>query len=153
MSKVVENIYKIHNNPFIFTPLIIKFYEKYFGQEKDVLLSYLILPLVLHEDTKLWLCKANVRSSLHTFGAKKENFFGLPKRIVEYRDVTNKCLQNALNKKMIVINDNLSVQVIDSNSHCEASLKKSLKASANITKILKSLDVVAIYRLLGVKKL
>jgi hypothetical protein len=48
LSKIVENLNILYNNPFILTPIIVKFYENYEGkQSRDMLLSYLILPLVL----------------------------------------------------------------------------------------------------------
>ena len=28
MNKFIDSVYKIHNNPFIFTPLIVAFYEQ-----------------------------------------------------------------------------------------------------------------------------
>lgn len=153
MSKAVEHIYKIHNNPFVLTPLLVGFFLKYHGQENDVLLSYLVLPLVLHEDTKNWLLNANVRSSLLTFARNKENFFGLPERIVEYKSMTNLCLQHAKDNSYISIENNLSIKVNNPELTCILPLKDSLKASENFIKIIKDLNIVTIYRLLGVKSL
>ena len=153
MSKILEHTHRIYNNSFVFTPLIIEFYKGYKGQDKDILLAYLILPLVLHEETMQWLSKAKTTSSLHSFGRIKENYFGLPQRIVEYKNITNKCLQNAIDNKRIAIDEDLRVNIIDSSNIDVPLSEKSLKASANIVKIIKDLGVVPIYRLLGVKKL
>lgn len=153
MIKIVKHTHKIHNNPFILTPLLIAFYKNYIGHEKDILLSYLILPLVLHEDTRITLKNSKKTSSILTFGRKKENLFGLPQRISNYKDITNKCLQYAIDSKMIIITNNLQIKIVDQNINCEPSLKDAFKAAANIVNIVKNLDVVAIYRLLGVKEL
>ncbi len=153
MSKVVEHTHCIYNNPFIFTPLIIAFYKNYRGKEKDVLLSYLILPLVLYEFSRKSLKNANVTSSLRTFKRKNENLYGLPQRVESYKEKTNKCLQYAIDNKLIKIDNNLTVDVLDPKIICEPSLKDAFKAASNIFKVLRDLDVVAIYRLLGVNKL
>ena len=153
MSKAINSIHKIYNNPFVLTPLIVKFYEKYRGQDKDILFSYLIFPLVLHVETRDWLKKANTRSSLHSFGKKRENFYALPQRIKEYKTLTNLCMQHAIDNKMLSIRENLKVEVLKPEKSCIETLKNSLKASENIVKIIKDFDVVAVYRLLGVKNL
>jgi len=153
MSKVVENIHKIYNNPFVLTPLIVKFYEKYQGQNKDILFSYLILPLALHAQTRDWLKAANIRSSLHSFGKKKENFYALPQRIKEYKTLTNLCMQHAFDNKILSVDKNLKVEVMKPKQSCITSLNDSLKSSENIVKIIKDFNVVTVYRSLGVKNL
>jgi len=153
MSKAVKNIHTIYNNPFVLSPLLANFYKNYNGQDNDILLSYLIFPLVLHSVTKDWLKKASTRSSLLSFGRQKENFFGLPQRIQEYKTITNKCLQHLIDNKHLKINDGLSVEVIKPDGACVNSLKESFTASANIVKIFKEYDVISIYKLLGVKQL
>jgi hypothetical protein len=154
MSKFVDNMSQIHNNPFVLSPLILKFFEHAPPKSKNILLAYLILPLVLHEDSKEWLCKkARITSSIHTFKNKKENLFGLQERIYLYQDLTNKCIQHAVDNKLIRIEEDLIVDVVESNIKTTDNLKDSLKASGNLYKVFRDLDVVSIYRLLGVKKL
>ena len=52
---------------------------------------------------------------------------------------------------MIKINENLIVEVLMIENKTVGNLKESLKASSNLYKVFRDLDVVAIYRLLGVK--
>ena len=151
MSNLVDNVYKIHNNPFVLTPLIIEFFKHSKQEPKDILLAYLVLPLVLYEKSQHSLVFARSTSSTHTFTRKKENLFGLPERVERYKGITNQCLQYALDNKIIKINEDLSVEVIEKNIVSIKSLKRALKASENLHKIFRDLDVVAIYRLLGVK--
>jgi hypothetical protein len=54
---------------------------------------------------------------------------------------------------MIKISENLIVEVLITKNNTVENLKESLKASSNLHKIFRDLDVVAIYRLLGVKEL
>ena len=86
MNKFIDSVYKIHNNPFIFTPLIVAFYEQLEKKPKNILLAYLVLPLVLNERSKQTLQNVRKTSSIHTFidssdKSKRENVFGLPERI------------------------------------------------------------------------
>lgn len=153
MSKFVNSIYQIHNNPFVLAPLFVEFFRHIHPKPKNILLAYLVLPLVLHEDSKQSLVHARTTSSIHTFSKKKENFFGLQERIQLYKDLTNKCIQYTIDNQMIKISENLIVEVLITKNNTVENLKESLKASSNLHKIFRDLDVVAIYRLLGVKEL
>ncbi len=85
MIKRIEYLYTLYNNIFAYTPLLHSFYEEYIGQDKDILLSYLILPLVLNETSRNKLVKLTARSSLFTFCKYEECIIGLPERIKQYR--------------------------------------------------------------------
>lgn len=153
MSQIVNNIYKIHNNPFVLTPLILEFFKYSQPKPKDILLAYLILPLVLYETSRKFLVLARTTSSLITFSKKKENFFGLPKRVEEYKEITNQCIQYAIDNKIIQINNELTVEILIDDSTTMKNLEQELKASSKLDKIFKDLDVVAIYKSLGLKEL
>ncbi len=153
MSKFVDSIYQIHNNPFVLAPLFVEFFRHIQPKSKNILLAYLVLPLVLHENSKQSLVHARTTSSIHTFNNKKENLFGLHERIRLYKDLTNQCIQYAIDNQMIKINENLIVEVLLTKNETVENLKESLKASSNLYKVFRDLDVVAIYRLLGVKEL
>ncbi len=153
MSKFADSIYQVHNNPFVLAPLFVEFFRYIQTTPKNILLAYLVLPLVLHEDSKQSLVRARNTSSIHTFSEKKENLFGLPDRVRLYKDLTNQCLQYAIDNQMIKINENLIVKVLTTKNKIVENLNESLKASSNLHKVFRDLDAVAIYRLLGVKEL
>lgn len=153
MSKFTDSIYQIHNNPFVLAPLFVEFFRHIQPKSKNILLAYLVLPLVLHEDSRQSLFHAKTTSSIHTFNNKKENLFGLHERIRLYKNLTNQCIQYAIDNQMIKINENLIVEVLITKNKTVENLKESLKASSNLYKVFRDLDVVAIYRLLGVKEL
>lgn len=158
MNKFIDNVSKIHNNPFIFTPLIVVFYEKLGKKPKNILLAYLVLSLVLNERSKQTLQNVNSRSSIHSFidskdKAKRQNVFGLPDRIKNYKEITNQCIQHAIDNQWIRVNEDLSIEFLKKVENKVENLNQSFKASSNLHKIFRDLDVVAIYRLLGVKEL
>jgi hypothetical protein len=153
MSKFINNIYRIHNNPFALTPLIIEFFRNIQPKPKNILLAYLVLPLTLNEVSRSNLKKAKSNSTIHTFCNKNENFFGLQTRIQAYKIMTNKCIQYAVDNELLNVNKDLSVEILCDPMIIADGLKDSAKASSNLYKIFKELDVVVIYRLLGIKGL
>ena len=80
MKKIVENISIIHNNIFVLTPLLISFYKNYKGQKNDLLLSYLILPIVLNPKCIEELKVIRSNSNLVRLVANKECMAGFAER-------------------------------------------------------------------------
>lgn len=158
MNKFIDSVYKIHNNPFVLTPLVVAFYEQLEKKPKNILLAYLVLPLVLNERSKQTLQTARKTSSIHTFidssdKSKRENIFGLPERIKNYKEITSQCIQHAIDNQWLKVNEDLSIEFLKKIDNRAESLNQSFKASSNLHKIFRDLDVVTIYRLLGVKEL
>jgi len=158
MSKYTENLYTIHNNIFVLTPLFIEFYSNLQVTPKNILLSYLVLPLVLYEQSQQKIKTSNSRSSIHSFlnskeKDKRENVYGLPERVEEYKAITNQCLQYALDNNWIEIDKDLRVNVIEKQSNKIPNLQDAFIASKKLCNIFQDLDVVTIYKALGVKQL
>ncbi len=153
MSKYIDSIYKTHNNVFIFTPLIVNFYNNLEVTQKNILLAYLVLPMTLHKDSRNTLKNARTTSSIHTYRNKKDNLFGLPERVQNYKEITNNCLQYALNQKWLQMNEDLSIDVLKNQGNNLGNLDISYKASSNLCKVFKNMEVVTIYKLLGIKNL
>ena len=154
MIKRIEYLYTLYNNIFAYTPLLHSFYEEYIGQDKDVLLSYLILPLVLNETSRNKLVKLTARSSLFTFCKYEECIIGLPERIKQYKAVTNDCIQYGVDRGLFTVSDSLHIEVSKlENSENFIVDNDKIKAEKKIAMILKSFDIPTIYRNLGVAEL
>lgn len=158
MSKYVDSIYKVHNNIFVLTPLFVVFYQNLKPTPKNFLLSYLVLPLVLYKTSQETIRKSNIRSSVFTFlnskdKDKRANVYGLSKRVQEYKEITNQCMLYAIENKWLKVNDDLSVAVLEEQANSISDLNNAYKASSKLCNVFQDLDVVAIYRLLGVKEL
>jgi hypothetical protein len=158
MSKYVDSIYKINNNIFVLTPLFVVFYENLKPTPKNLLLSYLVLPLILYKTSQEKIKKSIKTSSVFTFlnskeKTKRENVYGLPKRVQEYKEITNQCILYAIDNGWLELNDDLSVTVLKNQKNSIENLDDAFKASSKLFNIFKELDSVAIYRQLGVKEL
>jgi len=158
MNKYIESLSKVHNNVFVLTPLFIAFYKNVEPKPNNILLSYLVLPLVLYKVSQNKIRRSNARSNIYTFlnskeKSKRANVYGLPERVQEYKNITNQCLQYAIDNNWLQINEDLSVNVLEEQNNKSNNLEVAFKASQKLYNIFKDLEVIEIYRLLGVKKL
>jgi hypothetical protein len=155
MSRAVDSLYTLYNNPFILAGVLVEFYKHYSGHQKnDVLLSYLVLPVTLYEHSKIGLQQANKQRSIRSFVKSKDRMFGLTERIKEYKDMTNKTLQFAIDQRYLQIDDVLSVIVLVENEPPpNPGSKTHLVASANLAKMVDGVDVVSVFRQFGIKEL
>ncbi len=155
MSRNLDNLYALINNPFKLSSILIEFYREYENHHpNDILLSYLILPLVLNEESKQNLIKMRTTSSIRSLVKNKIAMAGLPERIKEYYEITNQCLEYAFSSEYLALQEDLCVRPTGrSPSAKDNDLGDEKKAAINLVKIFKKYDTVAIYRLLGVKRL
>lgn len=167
MSKAIQNLNILYNNPFILTPIIITFYEKYEGKQgKDMFLAYLILPLVLYEYSKIVL--KNKKKELRTFInfvqkediknnkteiRKSDKLYGLPGRVEDFKELTNLCLQYAFDTGSLRLNKDLSITFIKNDFKVDKTLIENFKASQNLALIFKNEKITHIYMRLGIKKI
>lgn len=153
MIKRFEHLYTIYNNAFKYTPIIHSFYKEYCGQDKDILLSYLILPLVLSEQSRESLIHSNSKSNLYTFCRKKENLIGLPQMIKEYKSITNECIQYGCDRGLFEISASLHVSALESTNNISFVESAEFKAAQKFAVLIKTTDIPTIYRYLGVAEL
>jgi hypothetical protein len=153
MITAIESYSTLRYSPFVLAPLFEAFYEKTAAQPKNILLAYLVLPLVLSSTSRSFLKKANKKSSLRTFCNKPERLHGLPERIRDYRSLTNVCVQFGIDSGRMRIENDLSITVLARTIDASACPKDALKAAEKLGNVFQLLDVPAIYRYLGVRGL
>jgi hypothetical protein len=153
MNNAIDSYSVIHNNPFTLAPLFREFYSTVARAPKNLLLSYLVLPLVLYPESRRFLTNANKTSSIRTMRKEHGRFYGLPERVHEYRSLTNLCIQYATDLGALDLNNDLSVVVNGHNLDTALCPGTSPKAARNLGKLLRPYDPPAVYRLLGVTSL
>lgn len=152
MSKLVQHTYKLYNNPFVLTQVLLSFYKNCKASPNNFLLAYLVLPLTLYPPSQAVLQRVQSRSIISKITKNKEAIMGLPDRITEYKQITNLCIQHAIDNKLIRIR-NMQIEVIENVAYSSPDLQSAIKAANNLSKIFNSYDVVSIYKLLGIKNL
>lgn len=153
MSDAIKHLRVIHNNPFILAPLFPAFFGELPGTPKSILLSYLVLPLALYPASKNFLIKARATSSVRTLCQDRERLYALAARINEYKELTNTCIQYALDVKSISLGKNLAIELNTYKLDEDICPVDSIKAAKGLGKLCAPLEVPAVYRMLGVKKL
>lgn len=153
MSRFVDNVFTLQNNVFALTPLLISFYKNLKCREKNILLSYFVFPLVLNRECIEKIKRLKTNSQLRRITRDKDIMAGFEERFVFYKDITNKCLQYALDCKYIEIDNDLTVRVITNDSmYSDPFLSESLILTSNLYKIFNQ-DVINIYYSFGIKRL
>jgi hypothetical protein len=152
MNNQIQNIYNLYNNPFILTPLLIEFYKNYDSRPNSLLLADLIFPFVLYAESRDSLQTKTTKRTLITFRKENDRLFGLHERVNQYKILTKLCLQYSVDNKFIEINKELSV-IINKVPTCDTSLFYSSKAAGNLAIMLKRHDIIAVFRLLGIKRI
>lgn len=153
MNNVIEHTYTLYNNPFVLTQIILSFYKGYRGTENDILLSYLVLPLTLHQSSCDNIASSKVTSRIIKLTDNKDSMAGLSERIKEFKNITNLCIQHAVDNKLIEIDENMQVKVIGNLHATNPELQPSIKAANKLKNIFGSWDVVSIYKFIGIKQL
>lgn len=153
MSRFVDNVFTLQNNVFALTPLLISFYKNLKCREKNILLSYFVFPLVLNRECIEKIKRLNTNSQLRRITRDKDIMAGFEERFVFYKDITNKCLQYALDCKYIEIDNDLAVRVITNDSmYSDPFLSESLILSSKLYKVFNQ-DVINTYYSFGIKRL
>ena len=152
MNTAADHLYTLHRNAFALAPVIQSFYLNRVPMEKDVLLSYLVLPLGSFPAMQEYLHTANRTSSIRTMTSESSRLVGLSLRISEYEPITNKALLILRSDENLQLNDDLSVRVSE-NRHSENADPKMLRYARQLAMVFRNESVVTIYRMLGLKSL
>lgn len=153
MSNFVDNIIVLKTNVFALTPVLVSFFRNLKRKGNNVLLSYFVFPIVLDNKCKDKLKNLRTTSSLNKVTRDKEIMAGFEERFVFYKDITNRCIQYAVECNYIKLNDDLSVSVVADNSlFTDTIFSDSLKLACDLHKIFTK-DVINIYYEFGIKML
>ncbi|MBN1081366.1 hypothetical protein JNO13_12250 [Pseudomonas sp. 1079] len=151
-TQASDHLYTLHRTPFALAPVIQNFYQHWEPIEKDVLLSYLILPLVTYKPMHAFLHRARKDSSVRTMAADMERLIGLALRVEEFKPITNAALLILAAEKSLEVTSELFVRTLQKPRSANAD-KALLKYGQKLAMVLSGETVVSIYRMLGLKSL
>ncbi len=151
-GRASDHLYTLHRNPFALAPVIQNFYLEWAPIEKDLLLSYLILPLVTYPPMQEYLHHVGRNSSLRTMTSDSSRLVGLPLRMDEYKPITNTALLILRADESLKIAEDLSV-VAENNRQAGNADKDMLRYAMKLAMVFRNESVVTIYRMLGLKSL
>lgn len=152
ITQVSDHLYTLHRTPFALAPVIQSFYQHWEPVEKDILLSYLILPIVTYKPMHAFLNRARRDSSIRTMASDAERLIGLAMRVEEFKPITNAAMLILTAENSLEITPELSVRSLQKPQSINSD-KSLLKYSQKLAMVLSGENVVSIYRMLGVKSL
>ncbi|MEW7374972.1 three component ABC system middle component [Pseudomonas putida] len=147
-----DHIYTLRRTPFALAPVIHSFYDHWDPTEKDILLSYLVLPLIGYKPMQKFLHHAGKSSSLRTLMQEPKRVLGLEARIEEYKPITNAALLILNSEKSIKINEDMSLAPLGKVRE-ENAEKQLMKYARKLAVVFSGENVVSVYRSLGLKSL
>ena len=151
-TKVSDHLYTLHRTPFALAPVIQSFYQDWEPVEKDILLSYLILPLVTYKPMHAFLKGARRDSSVRTMASDARRLVGLAMRVEEFKPITNAALLILTAEKSLEITPELSVCSVKKPLAVNSD-KILLRYSQKLAMVLSGEGVVSTYKMLGLKSL
>lgn len=154
MSKAVDSYYILYNNPFLLSEILVEFYRNNESpQDRDILLSYLVFPITLYEKSNESLQRAHSKRTIRTFTKDSERLYGLEQRLSEFKKLTDNCLQLLIDQGMITIEEHLQVKVTELGRVLKKNgvIASYSTAAINLAKMFNGLELVSIYRQLGIK--
>ena len=148
---IEKYIQVLNTNPF-FCGLILQSFYKGFGKKHcDILLQYLVLPIVLYGETRKTLSEINIKTDLDRYVEKnKLSLLELQDRIEQFKKLTNLAMIYLHNKAKIKLD--AEIEVIESINYETFSddLKNYLKASYYLGCLLSNSDTPSICKTLNV---
>lgn len=152
-KSAIHHYITLARSPLLLAPVIESFFQLLPEKEKNILLGYLVLPIVLYPSSRIFLQNANSRSSIRSFCDIRSRLAGLPQRVLELRSTSSMAMQHSIDCARLNLGSDLSLKYVTSQDNPEGSMPNEIKAAKRFAILLQPYDVLTAYRLLGVKSL
>lgn len=154
MKKTIDkDLQSIKFNAFNLAPLFLSFFKECRVSKDNVLLAYLILPLIYSEKWKLLDKRINSKSDVRNWIVQdKMPINGLVDRMYFFQNFTTTILQYCFDRKWALLDDynNVKIQnVQDWNNLKDSKIKYASKVSI----LFQDMTVAQIYSSLGIDRL
>lgn len=149
----IQHYVALTRSPLLLSPIIESFFQEIRPSGKNLLMGYLVLPIVLYPPSRDFLRNANARSSVRSFCADRGRLAGLPRRVAELRTTTSLAMQNAIDCNRLILHSDLSLEYAEQQRNAGLGMPNEIKAAKRLASIFEPYDVPTIYRLMGVTNL
>lgn len=152
-ANAIEHYVTLARSPLLLAPIIESFFQELRPSEKNILLGYLVLPMVLFPPSRDFLKNARATSSIRTLCSERSRLAGLPQRVMELRSTSSVAMQNSIDCGHLTLRHDLSLVRDERFVTPIHGMQIEDKAAKRLASILEPYDVPTVYRLLGVTKL
>lgn len=147
---MISDVVKIKYNPFTLAPAMLTYYENCQVEHDNILLMYLLLPVVLNSDWIQKLPKVQSRSRLESWvKTGRLHIEGLSERMITFQHLTETTLQYCIDMEYVRVDENNNITVVRN------PYKKGcfMDAATRLTRLLGKSSPAKIYATLGIKEL
>lgn len=151
MSNIISEVVKVRFNSFTLAPVVLSYYENCQVKRDNVLLLYLLFPVVLNSDWIGGSPRAQRRSRLETW--VKENKIhveGLPERIATFQRLSETTLQYCIDMEYATLDDKNNV-VVKTNPY--KSRSRYTDSAVRLTRLIGSSSPAKVYATFGIREL
>ena len=148
MSSIIDALYEIKYNPFVYGSYLASFYSEIEETENNLLLAPLVIPLCSHPILGQKLFNSNKRSTIWSVFDDRAKLYDLQERIDGFKELTKQCIDYCLVNDWLTVNEQ-RFSLIGSNTSDPKFV--SQKSAEKLGGIFNDLSVVEICAFLGVK--
>lgn len=152
-TNAVHHYATLARSPLLMAPIIESFFQEIKPSKRNILLGYLVLPLVLYPPSREFLNRAKATSSIRTLSSDRRRIAGLPQRVAELRSTSSLAMKNSIACGRLILSSDLSLKYCEHESDHKQGMQTEIRAASRLAVIFKDYEVTTIYRLLGVTKL
>lgn len=148
-----KDLQKINYNSFILAPILMAFYKDCHVSKDNILLSYLIFPILFSNKWKGLNVKIRKDSKLEKWVLKDQMpIEGLCERIEFFADCTTTALQYCFDQKWAYIDEDSNVILTD-NMDWNDNSQRIMHFATKFNCLIAQMSVSQIYSSLGISKL
>lgn len=152
MNNIVTDVLKIKYNALTLAPAMVAFYEECKVERDNLLLLYLVFPVIINPDWLSRLPKVQSNSRLETWARKNLLYLeGLPDRFVTFKQLSEHTFQYCIDMGYLTITDNNNVLVIKNIEDQNKTLIS--KSASRLAKLFSTNTVLKIYSILGIREI
>lgn len=152
-ASAIYHYVTLARSPLLLAPIIESFFQEVRPSEKNILLGYLVLPMVLYPPSRDFLKKAIATSSIRTLCSERSRLAGLPQRVNELRSTSSLAMQNSIDCERLILQPDLSMEYVEVQSSTKQGISIEIRAAKRLATIFEPYNVPTVYRLLGVNNL
>lgn len=152
-ANAIQHYGTLARSPLLLAPVIESFFQGLKPFEKNILLGYLVLPIVLYPPSRDFLENATAISSIRTFCKDRSRIAGLPQRVSELRLTSSLAMQNSIDYGRLILHHDLTMEYGEPSIISNERMEVEVKAARRLASIFEPYNVPTVYRLLGVMKL
>ena len=151
MSNIISEVVKIQYNSFTMAPALLSFFENCEVKKDNILLLYLLFPVVMNRDWIDGAPRVQRRSRLESW--VKDNRIqveGLPERITTFQRLSETTLQFCIDMEYVAVNEMNNV-VVKYNPYRNRG--RFTESAIRLTKLIGNNSPSKVYATLGIKEL